>query len=122
MKDIDISADTVQRSQLLHLLAGDLAGDKNCPTNRVEQRVLRHNAPATVTCNGEPIEARVLDESAGGISLLTLETIDFQNGDVAEVAYADEKFLLTIRWVIETEDGFRFGGERISDANSSNAP
>ncbi|MCA9217581.1 MAG: PilZ domain-containing protein, partial [Planctomycetales bacterium] len=104
-------------SQLLHLLAGDLAGNKNCPTNRAEHRVLRHNAPAIVTCKGEPIEARVLDESVGGISLLTLETIEFQNGDVAEVAYADEKFLLTIRWVIQTDDGFRFGGERKPGAN-----
>ena len=116
--NLDLLSETVQRSQMLDMMASTF--DNHCDAGRPrrETRVLRYNAPAEISLCDIHVDARVLNISPSGMLLLTAEDLDLKIGDVIDVECSGEQFQLTVTWISHEHTATIIGGKRTSPARS----
>lgn len=112
MQNLNLAAEALQRARMLDAMTSDLANEEKETVARSASRVMLHNAEAKVSHGDTQTDARVVDVSTFGMSLLTTEDLKLAIGDLIEVEYSGTEFSLKVAWNSTTEHGYVFGGER----------
>ena len=112
MQNLNIAAEALQRARMLDAMTSDLADEGVGAVARAASRVMLHNAEAKVSCGDTQTDARVVDVSTFGMSLLTTDDLNLTIGDIITIEYSGSEFSLKVAWNSTTEHGYVFGGER----------